>query len=156
MAAGDGKRVIDALTRRVERVVRRLGTEVIANLAVATPKDTGWASGNWIGSIGAPVAAPDGAPGTPGVRGSATLSGASEASAAAIARWRMGQGRIYVTNRVPYVVYLDAGTSAQAPAGFVRASIIKAIDTVRGESGGGSPIPYGAKRPVRRRQAATP
>lgn len=149
-ASGQSRRIVDSLTRRIEHAVRRLGIEVLANLQVATPKDTGWAAGNWIGSIGEPVSVPDGTRGTPGVKGSAILTGMSAASAAVLARWKLGMGRIYVTNRVPYIIYLDAGTSAQAPAGFVRASILRAIDTVRGQAAGGSAIPYGAQRRPRR------
>src|SRR4051812_40224696 len=108
-ASGQSRRIFASLSSRIEHTVRRLGIEVLANLQVATPKDTGWAAGNWIGSIGEPVRSPDGMRGTPGVKGSAVLAGLSEASAAVLARWKLGMGRIYVTNRVPYVVYLDAG-----------------------------------------------
>src|SRR5262245_4634543 len=123
--------VIAALLGHVESVVRRLGVEIQANLTTATPKDTNWAAANWIGSIGAPVRTPDGQDGTRGVKGSATTTGMAAASAAVLATWRIGMGNVYVSNHVPYIRALDGGSSAQAPAGFTRASILRAMDTVR-------------------------
>ena len=40
-------------------------------------------------------------------------------------RWRNGRGSI--TNDTPYLIYLNAGSSEQAPSGFIQAEITKVL-----------------------------
>lgn len=109
-----------ALERRVEQAVAALATGATAELIAATPVDTGWARANWVPSVGAPAAGTVGSPEAP--------SGAAQAAGLAeVVRYKLEDGSAFVANNVPYIRRLDAGHSAQAPAGFVRTAIAKAV-----------------------------
>lgn len=113
-----------------ERTVQRLALNVNAELVEATPVDTGWARANWVPNIGVPFE------GTAGTRAEAEAglidTGSREAGLAAVATsYRLGP-EIHQTNNVPYIELLNAGSSRQAPAGFVQAAILRAVrQTVR-------------------------
>lgn len=92
-----------------------------------TPIDTGFARANWIPRIGERVTRPSGErPTRPGAKftdTSAQQQGVFEVRGG----YRIDLGPIYVSNPVPYIAQLNAGSSRQAPPGFVEASIVKAI-----------------------------
>jgi hypothetical protein len=119
----------------VTRIVKKLVLDIVANLQAApseggTPVDTGWARANWIPVIGS--ASGKAAP-RPIDRGRATQAAAdvlaaSEGAIAAIATtYNARQGPVTIANNVPYILKLDAGSSKQAPAGFIRRGIVKAL-----------------------------
>ena len=121
--------VIRALNRAVEQAIARYVRNLIGILSGpadqgGTPRDTGWASVNWIPKAGVPFS------GTAGTRAAAELgslsSGPQEAGVVALSNYRVRQGRLYVTNNVPYIIKLNEGSSAKAPAGFVQNAILKA------------------------------
>lgn len=126
--------VVRDLTAFTERSMRELTLEVHANLVRApreggTPVNTGWARVNWIPAIGKPVTEPDGErppDGVPTQAGSKALSGLAEVAA----RYRLSQGPIFITNNVPYILKLNDGSSSQAPAGFVQAAILEAVQEI--------------------------
>ena len=120
MAADDRQRVIAALRSTVEATCIRLAVNTHAELVERTPRDTGWAKANWIPSLTAPVATLAGSP-----EGVSTAD--SEAGLAAVLAFKLESGAIFVANNVPYIRRLDAGSSTQAPAGFVRQAIDKAL-----------------------------
>lgn len=131
MASRRVRVVISSLMGFVERLIKKLVLDIVANLQRApseggTPVDTGWARANWVPSIGAPFK------GTAGSRRAAeegALSSASQAGVATVATsYRLSRGAVYITNNVPYIVKLDQGSSAQAPRGFVRQGIVKAVN----------------------------
>ncbi len=101
-----------------------------SNPPLGTPIDTGWASANWLPSIGEPKIV-EGEPANP-------KDGPSAAEVAARARmasegendvlsWRLEDGPIFSTNNVPYIMPLNDGHSPQSPRGFVQVAIEKAI-----------------------------
>lgn len=119
----------------VTKIVKKLVLDIVANLQAApseggTPVDTGWARANWIPVIGA--ASGKSAP-RPLERGRATQAAADvfaagEAAIATIATsYQARMGPVTIANNVPYILKLDAGSSKQAPAGFVRRGIVKAL-----------------------------
>lgn len=118
--------VIDGLSRTVGDVVRDIALDVHARLQDATPVDTGWARSNWIPQIGTPFE------GTAGTREDAEQgridSGSATAGRAEVSRYRLEQGDIHVSNEVPYIEKLNAGSSSQAPAAFVQAAAQRAVD----------------------------
>lgn len=127
MAKGDIDFVINALNGFTERVVKKITLDVTANLIVTTPVDTGWARANWVPSIGKPFA-PDlrGIAADPAlVPGQAATQQAGVASVAT--SYRLEQGRVFVSNNVPYIQRLNMGSSKQAPSGFVQNAIVKAV-----------------------------
>lgn len=110
-----------------ERTVRRLALEVHANLVETTPVDTGWARANWVPKIGEPITEPVG---QPGATGTFAAQSAAAAGVLDVAQYQLQQGRIHVTNNVPYIQRLNDGYSRQEPAGFVQRAIRKALDLV--------------------------
>ena len=132
--------VVAGLNRFVEQIIKKLVLDIVANLQAApseggTPVDTGWARANWVPHIGSSL---DTTAGTRVEAEAGQLSGASAAGVAQVAtEYKLARGPVHISNNVPYILKLDAGSSKQAPAGFVRRGIIKAIrvDLVGGFSG---------------------
>lgn len=123
--------VISSLEAFVDQILRAVVLDIVANLRKApseggTPVDTGWARANWIPQIGQPFE------GTAGSREKAEEGiidqGPAKAGLAAVAStYTANQGTAHITNNVPYILPLNAGSSKQAPAGFVQTAIVKAI-----------------------------
>jgi hypothetical protein len=119
----------------VARIVKKLVLDIVANLQASpsdggTPVDTGWARVNWIPVIGnaSRKAAPK--PGGHGqtVSAAAALALQGQAAVAVIATtYRTSMGPVTIANNVPYILPLDAGSSKQAPSGFIRRGIVKAL-----------------------------
>lgn len=108
-------KVADRLADGITRYVVILGEEIAEELVPNTPVDTGYARGNWRPSINAPSPVP--------------VSFLDPTGAATIARikatarqFRPGD-TLFIVNRAPYIGRLNAGSSPQAPAGFVQESI---------------------------------
>jgi hypothetical protein len=129
--------VVTSLEQFVERIIRKLALDIVANLVRApseggTPVDTGWARANWVPRIGEPFR------GTAGTREQAeagNVSGAEQgAGQASLLGYRLERGRVYISNNVPYIGRLNDGYSRQAPRGFVQAAVAKAVrvDLARG------------------------
>lgn len=122
--------VINSLVGFVELLMKKVTLGVVANLVTSpgsggTPVDTGWARANWVPNIGAPLDRPSGSY-EAAVLGQ--LPGDQQAGLAKVATgYRLSRGRIFITNNVPYILQLDQGTSRQAPAGFIRRAIKKAV-----------------------------
>lgn len=95
-----------------------------------TPIDTGWASANWVPSVGEPAILPgepadrkEGpTPGEVAARAQIAEGGVNE-----VLSWRLQDGPIFSTNNVPYIGALNAGHSPQSPRGFVQTAIEKAV-----------------------------
>jgi hypothetical protein len=131
MASQRVRVVVTSLTGFVERIIKKLALDIVANLVSAptdggTPVDTGWARANWIPRIGEPFR------GTAGTRAQAeagNVSGAEQGAgiASVAAGYRMTSGKVFISNNVPYIVRLNEGSSRQAPAGFVQAAVAKAV-----------------------------
>lgn len=123
--------VVTSLERFVEQIIRKIALDIVANLVRApseggTPVDTGWARANWVPQIGEPFR------GTAGTREQAeagNVSGAEQGQglATVAATYKLERGKVYISNNVPYIGRLNAGSSRQAPAGFVEAAIAKAV-----------------------------
>ena len=74
-------------------------------------------------SIGQPVFREQ----SPDPSGNSTIA----ANQATIGRYRLGQGTIFITNSVPYIVFLEEGSSDQAPRGMTRFAIQAANNVLR-------------------------
>lgn len=117
------------------RIVKKLVLDIVANLQAApseggTPIDTGWARANWIPVIGSASGKPAPKPIDRGraTQAAADVFSAGEAAVAAIAlSYRASMGKVTIANNVPYILKLDAGSSKQAPSGFIRRGIVKAL-----------------------------
>lgn len=132
--------VLDVLTRFTEKHVKIITLDAVANLVEDTPRRTGWARSNWVPSIGTPKDLDGTPPDDDAARGAVgQRDAAREAGIAQIVTgYRLGLGRIYITNNVPYIRRLNDGHSKQAPAGFVQAAILRAV---RGAFVSGDQVP---------------
>jgi hypothetical protein len=121
---------LDAL---VEDAVKAVTINATAKLIAATPVKTGWARANWIPSVAEPREDPAGSPDA--VSESAQAQGLAE-----VAAYRITEGPAapaYVTNAVPYISRLNAGSSAQAPAEFVQRAIDQAVIDAQADAAAG-------------------
>ncbi len=130
MADRQVRAIVRGLDRLTERVVTKLTLDVTANLIETTPVDTGWARANWLPSIGQPTIKdlPRTKPGD-----SQAVAGAVAEQNGATARllaYTLKEGRVFVTNNVPYILSLNDGTSKKAPPGFVQQAIARAVKSV--------------------------
>lgn len=105
----------EALTRRIATRMIELAANVHAELTAATPVDTGFAQANWQFAVGDPPT------GTVGI-GSGSGIGIVDPEAIDPATTL-----VYLGNNARYIRRLNGGHSKQAPAGFVEASIAKAV-----------------------------
>lgn len=96
--------------------------DIHSRVVRTTPVDTGWARANWVPSIGVPVTEPIGTP-------EQLNEAAAQAGIVQVAQWRFIQGPAYISNNVPYIVFLNAGSSRQAPSGFVERAVQAAVAT---------------------------
>lgn len=109
------ERAAKALILEINRELRKSGT--------GTPVDTGHARANWIPSVGAPNAVED------------STGAAAQAGAAIVASYKLNQGKLYLANVVPYIRFLNEGSSQKAPPLFVESCVLRAMDTVRAKMG---------------------
>ncbi len=107
------------------QIMKKLTFEVGRRLIMKTPVDTGRARGGWMPSIGSPA----GGEGGPDPEGVQTLARVRVTMSEIDSRG--GQVTIYFTNNVSYIGYLNAGTSKQAPAHFVEATVDEVTSVIQ-------------------------
>lgn len=116
--------VVKSLSGFTEKLVKRLALNVTANLVETTPVDTGWARANWVPQIGSPRSR------TAGTRAAAENgqidSNPQSNGTLAVLGYKLGPA-IHISNNVPYIKKLNAGSSTQAPAAFVQSAILRAV-----------------------------
>lgn len=116
--------VVESLEGFTEKLIKRLALNVTAQLVKDTPVDTGWARANWVPQIGSPRTR------TAGSRRAAEDGkvdlGPQASGTLAVAGYKLGPS-IFISNNVPYIKRLNAGSSKQAPAAFIQAAILRAV-----------------------------
>lgn len=123
--------IIADLDRFTRGEMIALALNINANLRenppVGTPFDTGWASANWIPSVGSPTIV-DSSKKEPTPADIAARRQMVEQGTNAVLAWKPEDGAIFSTNAVPYIEPLNAGHSPQqAQPGFVGRAIEKAV-----------------------------
>ena len=119
------KRIRDIGTqvpRRANAAVRKAAIAIDHALVLTTPVDTGRARSNWLASQGSPTGSE--------VMPTSAQAAIAAAEAAIGTSPPVGAGgpaegdlTIFITNNVDYIEFLNQGSSAQAPAGFVEAAV---------------------------------
>ena len=141
---------MDDLNKFVEQAVRKLVLRTWQALTTATPVKTGFARAGWIPTSGAPEPGPEesGASRAKGItkkereslarlQATALFSKSSQLVQTIAKGYTLKQGPVFIVNNVRYVVFLNEGSSAQAPAMFVESSISLAVAaTLRDLAGG--------------------
>lgn len=125
-------RLAEQVSDRANEVAKQVAIAVVKDLIPATPADTTRALSNWVPSFGSPVNYSI-FPYVSGQLGStrgASVSAALAEAMSAIADKKPGQS-IFFTNNVDYILQLNAGSSKQAPAGFVERSVLIGRLTLR-------------------------
>ena len=116
--------IVEATEKAVNKAARRVALNVTAELRKDTPVDTGWAKANWIPQVGSPFTGVDGARVRGAISTSAQAAGTAQAAAFDIKKDTV----IFITNNVPYIKKLNAGTSQQAPALFIESAVANAVN----------------------------
>lgn len=123
------------LTGLVEGTVGKVQLRCWQALSSATPVATGFARSAWIPSLGsadtAPLARPKSEKAARAEARTKRAFGAAQAKQIA-ASYKVAQGRVFISNNVGYVEYLNRGSSAQAPAMFVEKAIETAVKSFGG------------------------
>jgi hypothetical protein len=127
---------IDAFARKIgvqlDVAIRRVALEVYAMVTVKTPVDTGRARASW--NISRGTIDLSNVPDTDGkTLGVAEIEGrhaeqiAKLKGAKLIAEGALGKAYliepIYITNNLPYIIFLEGGSSQQAPNGMVAITV---------------------------------
>lgn len=92
------------------RIQRVIAFELLRRIIIKTPVDTGRARNNWQVTINEPA------------EGESNDPQASSTGVSTINSVGLGQ-TIFITNNVPYIIFLEEGSSGQAPAGMLEISI---------------------------------
>ena len=120
-------RRIQRRARQVEtgasQALRATALVISQTVVLATPVDTGHARANWQVGIDTPITKEIG---EEDQSGTATI-----ARNAGTIRSATPQKSIVLSNNVPYIISLNEGSSAQAPAQFVQLAILEAVTAVK-------------------------
>ena len=127
--------VIAAVQERIERLLKQITLDIVANLRRAaseggSPVDTGWLRANWIANIGE---APSGTVGTreQAQAGAVNNAAGEQAIAEVASSYKLERGPIFVSNNVPYVIYVNERGGKVAPKFFIQRAIKEAVDRAR-------------------------
>ncbi len=99
---------------------KKLALELLKKIVLKTPVDTGRARGNWQLTVNTP--ATDIVPGPYSEDNTEVSSDVINTALSNLKGLEPFQD-VWVTNNVAYIVYLEAGTSDQAPSGMIAISI---------------------------------
>lgn len=118
-------RLTEGVTRLLSEISEQIGREVVP----ATPVDTGAARANWRPALNAQPIVP--------VTRTDPTGAATVARIATVARQMRAGDTFYLSNNLPYITALNAGSSPQAPANFVQDAVATAVRTVTRRKTGG-------------------
>lgn len=133
MAEDQAAKIGRSIRAKLSQVTRDVIKLAMNNLINSTPVDTGHCASNWIASYKRPFT---------GIVGSreAVDWGPQRSSLDLLERYDVGRdGAIFIANNVPYLRFLDQGSSQQAPANFVAMALL----------GGARLAPHGYKTRVK-------
>jgi len=130
----EARRIDKILRAATEKVIGKLQLRAWQSLTSATPVDTGFARSAWTPSTGSPADAALQPPSDDVVKREQAASqlASNEGRARNIANgYRFRQGNVFLSNGVPYIGFLNAGSSSQAPANFVELAIADAVRSLQ-------------------------
>jgi uncharacterized protein CbrC (UPF0167 family) len=120
------KHVARKMESEVARFISDAAVDVVTEVAQATPIRTGQAQSNWLTAVGKKF------PYYQANEGDNSGWYDSVEWAKNALKTVKYNDVIHITNNVPYIVKLNRGTSAQAPALFVQLSVLKASYSLKG------------------------
>lgn len=134
--ASESEKAGRAMRSLIERTMRRFQFRCYQVLTSASPVLTGFFRSRWSVETGDRPHKAVGRPNDAALARSQaeSLFSAHRAASEALANgYVLSQGPIFIVNDTEYGIYLNAGSSAQAPAMFVERSVQVAIDATRRE-----------------------
>lgn len=109
--------------RERDLLIRFFCLNLLRDVVLGTPVDTGRARANWQASIGSPAT---------GIIDKGDKSGGQTANRGSRVAQKAAGEVFYITNNLPYIYRLEfEGHSNQAPAGWVRTSIERNLRLLR-------------------------
>lgn len=126
--------IAEGTTKNVEATVRKAALAVDQVAVVETPVDTGRLRAGWLVSIGSEVDGEGVFRGPEGAREQNEGPAQAEALAqgnAAIAKFKLDAGSIFVQNNVAYAGIIDAGGSQQSPEGMTAKALQAGAEIIR-------------------------
>jgi bacteriophage HK97-gp10 putative tail-component len=124
------ERISKVIPVNVAKALKETVMVIDQAVVLATPVDTGRARSNWIVGTGPSTEAIDAyAPGKKGSSGGANADAALQQAQDFLSATDVSV--IYISNNLSYIQYLNEGSSAQAPAGFIEVAVQAGIDHVK-------------------------
>lgn len=122
--------VVADLDRFTRGEIVALALNMDANLReeppIGTPVDVGWARASWLPSVGEPrVVDVDVRKPTPADVAARSVD--AQQGLNNVLAWDIGDGPIFDTNNVVYIIPLNSGHSKQSPPGWVQAALELAV-----------------------------
>ena len=117
----DIERFVKKTKLDLRTVIRKIVLDVFVRIIVKTPVDTGRARGNWQTSLGFPITQQI----SRRVHGKGDAVAPAGEAASVVGKFLASgkDGDVYLSNNVPYIMFLEYGSSIQAPAGMVRITL---------------------------------
>lgn len=106
---------IAAVDIEADKAIRKIAFDLFSSIVKKTPVDTGRARGAW--EVGLDRSSTKRAK-----KGKTSVVGKQADALRKLSQFKIGQS-IFITNNVDYIVFLEMGTSTQAPRGMVKLSI---------------------------------
>jgi hypothetical protein len=120
----DITKLVIAAQGRIDMVVRKITLDLYTKVIMATPVDTGRARGGWTASTGQPDLTDTQHADRSGAATVSNMTGRLSSTPV------IGM-KIYLTNNVGYIRYLEYGSSMQAPQGMVRIAATQFASVLR-------------------------
>lgn len=114
--------------KKVDLAKKAVAIEILKNLIFSTPVDTGRARNNWFVGLGSPIRKVN--IGTESASQEKSGQAQLNRGNAKITKANLGQD-IFLSNNLNYIVKLNNGSSAQAPAGFVERAVQAGLNLLR-------------------------
>jgi hypothetical protein len=124
------KRIEVQLKGTAGNAVRKFQLRFFQAVTSATPVDTGFARAGWTPTVGSPIADRLERPKERSAAETAAVARLAENGSRASAisgTYKLEQGKVFISNAVPYIVFLNDGSSSQAPKKFVERAIEAAL-----------------------------
>lgn len=118
-------KIAKSLGLTVVTVQKKLAFDIFADIVADTPVDTGRAMNNWNISVGTSDRSTTDKGGSEG-----GIKGGKRGEAAAALAGLRPFSTVWISNSLPYIVFLNEGSSDQAPSGWVERNVINNLATL--------------------------
>jgi len=114
----DLDKIAESLGLEVVTVQKKLAFDIFADIVADTPIDTGRAMNNWNISVGTPDRSTTERGGSEG-----GIAGTKRGDATAALGGLRPFSTVWISNSLPYIIFLNEGSSDQAPSGFIEKNV---------------------------------